>query len=160
MAGQQTALYRLFGAENVLLYVGITTNPASRWREHANIKTWWPLVARREVEWHDNRADALAAEAAAICDENPMYNILRRPYRPFGRLVPTAHSTRSGDVACVSIQSARQQLRDHVDAAREDGQHTVIERHGRPVAVLVPVIWYVSKGGDPREPLPEIPAED
>ena len=49
--------------------------------------------------------------------------------------------------------------RRYVDAAREDGQHTVIERYGRPAAVLVPVTWYISKGGDPREPLPDLTAE-
>lgn len=54
------------------------------------------------------------------------------------------------------MQDARDNLRRYIDAAREDGQHTVIERYGRPAAVLVPVAWYISKGGDPREPLPEI----
>lgn len=54
------------------------------------------------------------------------------------------------------IQDARNRLRTYVDAAAADGQHTVIERHGRPVAVLVPIPWYVAKGGDPRETLPQI----
>lgn len=53
-----------------------------------------------------------------------------------------------------NIQAARDGLRSYVDAATESGQHTVIERYGRPVAVLVPIPWYVAKGGDPRGPLP------
>ncbi len=61
-------------------------------------------------------------------------------------------------VVTTGIQNARDKLRQFVDAAAEDGQHTVIERHGRPVAILVPVAWYISKGGDPREPLSEIAA--
>lgn len=57
------------------------------------------------------------------------------------------------------IQDARDKLRSYVDAALGDKQHTVIERHGKAVAVLVPVSWYISKGGDPREPLPQIASE-
>lgn len=63
-------------------------------------------------------------------------------------------------VVTTGIQEARDKLRHFVDGALERGEHTVIERHGRPVAVLVPVTWYISKGGDPREPLPEISLED
>lgn len=37
----------------------------------------------------------------------------------------------------VGVQLARQNLRDYIDAALLEGQRTVIERHGRPVAVLV-----------------------
>jgi PHD/YefM family antitoxin component YafN of YafNO toxin-antitoxin module len=59
-------------------------------------------------------------------------------------------------VVITNIQSARDGLRTLVDAAVEEGQHTVLERYGRPVAVLVPVSWYISKGGDPREPLPTV----
>ena len=62
----------------------------------------------------------------------------------------------SANVVTTGIQDARDNLRAYVDAAvSNDRQHTVIERRGRPVAVLVPVGWYVSKGGDPRGPLPE-----
>jgi prevent-host-death family protein len=39
----------------------------------------------------------------------------------------------------VGVQKAREGLRDYIDAALLDGQRTVIERHGKPVAVLVPV---------------------
>lgn len=54
------------------------------------------------------------------------------------------------------VQEARQNLRQFIDAAANDQQHTVIERRGKPVAVLVPVGWYIAKGGDPREPLEQI----
>jgi prevent-host-death family protein len=62
-------------------------------------------------------------------------------------------------VVTTGIQDARDNLRAYVDAAAEARQHTVIERRGRPLAVLVPVGWYVAKGGDPRGPLPEIDDE-
>lgn len=62
-------------------------------------------------------------------------------------------------VVTTGIQDARDKLRTYVDAARDEKQHTVIERHGKPLAVLVPVAWYISKGGDPREPLEELTTE-
>lgn len=39
----------------------------------------------------------------------------------------------------IGVQEARQNLRDFVDAALVDSQRTIIQRHGKPVAVLVPV---------------------
>lgn len=63
---------------------------------------------------------------------------------------------RGEKVVTSGIQEARDKLRSLVDAATSEGQHTVIERYGKPVAVLVPVNWYISKGGDPRESLEQI----
>ena len=62
-------------------------------------------------------------------------------------------------VVTTGIQDARDKLRTYVDAALAERQHTVIERHGKPVAVLVPVGWYISKGGDPRESLAQLSEE-
>lgn len=59
-------------------------------------------------------------------------------------------------VVTTGMQEARQNLKRFVDAAADDDQHTVIERHGTPVAVLVPVSWYIEAGGDPRPPLDQL----
>lgn len=48
----------------------------------------------------------------------------------------------------VGVQQAREQIRSLIDAALEQGQHTIITRSGRPVAVLVPHQWYAEQ----REP--------
>ncbi|MEU7278663.1 type II toxin-antitoxin system Phd/YefM family antitoxin [Streptomyces sp. NPDC045431] len=45
-------------------------------------------------------------------------------------------------IETVGVQQARDRLRDHIDAAVEDDQITVITRHGKQVAVLVPAEWY------------------
>lgn len=42
----------------------------------------------------------------------------------------------------LGVQQAREGLRGRIDAALEKGEHTVITRNGRPVAVLVPFSWY------------------
>jgi hypothetical protein len=71
----ETALYRFFAADGSLLYVGITGNTTQRWAAHASEKPWWPEVARKTVEWFDDRATAEANERIAIGIEMPRYNV-------------------------------------------------------------------------------------
>jgi predicted GIY-YIG superfamily endonuclease len=77
--GQRTALYRLYDADDVLLYVGITKNTVQRWSQHSKTKPWWRKVAKREVTWFDSRPDALLAEHRAIVAEHPLHNSLHDP---------------------------------------------------------------------------------
>jgi len=87
---RRTALYRLFDADDSLLYVGIAFDPDSRMNAHRTTKTWWPQVARSTVEWHETRLAALTAEAHAIESEKPACNRLgvdlaqRAPKLPSG----------------------------------------------------------------------------
>lgn len=69
-----TALYRLFDAEDVLLYVGITTTPGVRMGQHADTKPWWPEVAKKTMTWYSSRREACNAEATAIDAEKPKHN--------------------------------------------------------------------------------------
>lgn len=70
-----TALYRLYDASNALLYIGISTNPKSRFTQHSFSKPWWSSVTRTRVSWLEvTRQEALAIEAAAIRDEGPVHN--------------------------------------------------------------------------------------
>lgn len=70
------ALYRFYDSENALLYIGITFDPGSRWRKHADDKPWWQRVARIEIETHPDRETVLAAERAAIDAEQPIFNVV------------------------------------------------------------------------------------
>lgn len=77
---ERTALYRLFDADDRLLYVGITGNPKRRWQQHALYSDeWWPQVASKTVAWLDSRSEAEAAEKRVIQTEGPLYN---RAYVP------------------------------------------------------------------------------
>lgn len=71
----RTALYRLLAANGRLLYVGIAANPDSRWGQHSTNQQWWNDVADRKIEWFPTRAEAAAAEVAAIKSERPLHNI-------------------------------------------------------------------------------------
>lgn len=72
---QGTALYRLHDAEGNLLYVGITTNPKTRFASHATYKPWWGQVALKDVTWLPGTwRDALKIEADVIRQEKPRFN--------------------------------------------------------------------------------------
>lgn len=69
-----TTLYRLFGVEDELLYVGVSANIGQRFENHASEKDWWSHVHHITVAHFPDRSDALAAEKMAIRDEGPLYN--------------------------------------------------------------------------------------
>jgi predicted GIY-YIG superfamily endonuclease len=71
----QTALYRIWGDEGLLLYIGISNNFGTRWKEHAKRQPWWDEMRRLTADaWYDSRPEAEAAEEAAIKAEKPKYN--------------------------------------------------------------------------------------
>ena len=71
-----TALYRFYAAGDVRLYIGITDHLRSRFAQHAKTQPWWPEVVRKTVVWYPTRAEAAAAELAAIDREKPVHNIV------------------------------------------------------------------------------------
>ncbi len=85
-----TALYRFYDEAGDLLYVGITLNPGSRFKQHSHDKPWWANVRRIELETHPTRAAALAAETAAILSEGPRHNIVHNRPRSTAKVRSTA----------------------------------------------------------------------
>lgn len=71
----RTALYRIRGEEDVLLYIGITNGVPFRWNSHQTVQPWWDELRSLTVEWHGTRAEAEEAEKAAIGAEQPKYNV-------------------------------------------------------------------------------------
>jgi hypothetical protein len=67
-------LYRHWDAEGKLLYVGVTTSPRARTRQHLKDSRWIDLSVEMTVEPHPSRAAAEEAEAAAITSERPLFN--------------------------------------------------------------------------------------
>lgn len=74
----ETCVYRIYDANDVLLYVGITNNLTIRWSEHGS-KPWWRTEAHRyDVRWYPSRDVAKALEKQAIISECPKYNEVHR----------------------------------------------------------------------------------
>lgn len=74
-------LYRVFGADGVLLYVGCTMVPGQRFSQHQSQTEWWDEVKRIDVEQFVSRDLAQLAEGVAIRAEEPRYNVIA-PGRP------------------------------------------------------------------------------
>lgn len=132
----RTALYRFYDEGGALLYVGITANLEARWIEHERVQTWWPLVAKKTVEWFDTRPPARAAELQAIKDERPVHNINSSPWAPGPRELTTEERT---------VGQLRANLTEHIARARHLKETVfVVDRTKgrRRVAALVPIEFY------------------
>jgi DNA-directed RNA polymerase specialized sigma24 family protein len=70
----RSAVYRVFGDGERLLYVGSSERPRQRWHEHRSRTVWWPLAKAYSLTWFEDRATAYAAEAQAIASELPEFN--------------------------------------------------------------------------------------
>lgn len=73
-------LYRHFNSESLLIYVGITSDPAKRLRAHQSRSQWWAEVADggyTTYETFDSREELILAEKDAIASERPRDNIQR-----------------------------------------------------------------------------------
>ncbi|WP_203823100.1 GIY-YIG nuclease family protein, partial [Paractinoplanes ferrugineus] len=74
-------LYRLFDRTDTLLYIGITNDPKTRFKNHSKLKEWWQDVdpSKTRIDFHATRDAALTAEAKAIKVELPLYNDHHNP---------------------------------------------------------------------------------
>ncbi|RSN12849.1 hypothetical protein DMB42_11770 [Nonomuraea sp. WAC 01424] len=120
---ERTALYRLYDAADELLYVGITTDTAVRWQAHSTTK-WWPQVARKAVQWYATRAEAAAAEIAAIKTERPAHNRAHADYHP-----PLG----------TSVRDLRARFADVINDAAAYDTITYVTSRGRRIAAVVSV---------------------
>ena len=74
MSTKVFVLYRMFDAQDNLLYVGITNNPPSRFSGHRNAQRWWGQVATIRLATYPSRDALRTAEREAIIAEEPLYN--------------------------------------------------------------------------------------
>jgi predicted GIY-YIG superfamily endonuclease len=68
-------LYRLFDAEDTLIYVGISLDEYARFAQHRRAARWWGEVDHYTAEPFPTRKQARQAELATIREERPRYNI-------------------------------------------------------------------------------------
>lgn len=83
-----TTLYRLFDANDRLLYIGIAERWTGRLAQHHADKTWFGDVARLTIEHHPDHTAALEAEAAAIRSERPEHNVMHNGQRSTSEQAP------------------------------------------------------------------------
>ncbi len=91
------AAYRLYDSERRLLYVGTTTDPSRRLREHT-ARSWSESIATVTLEWYQDLVGASEAEMRAIKSEKPIHNVLGNDPREDRRALRNDawHGTRTG----------------------------------------------------------------
>lgn len=110
----RTALYRHFDAVGALLYVGISLSAVQRLAQHRQTAHWFDRIARIEIEWHDSREEALAAEISAISCEKPPCNV-QHAQRPPADEEETFPSQRGLSCDTYAVE--------HLPTGRRDGNY-------------------------------------
>ena len=75
MSRKVNALYRIFDADDELLYVGITNNPRGRAMDHVRLKPWARRISYITFEHFRSRDELVAAERKAVAGECPTFNV-------------------------------------------------------------------------------------
>jgi predicted GIY-YIG superfamily endonuclease len=126
---KRTALYRLYNANDELLYIGIAFNLTQRYNQHRKTKAWWPEVTRKEICWYETRIVADREERMAIIAEHPRYNIagvkdpLKVPDLPKPPRVPNPNEAqlrsrlRQAARAAARAAAAKERTRAHLREA-------------------------------------------
>lgn len=131
---RRTGVYRFFGFDGLLLYVGVSHDPHSRWAFHRLSRDKWAMIDhdRTTIEWFDDRPTAEAAERAAIGSEDPLWNC-RGSNTPGDRLELERHVM------------SRHALSIPDDLWEELGQVVGVNRRSQLIRDLV--AWHIGKPG-------------
>ena len=150
----RAALYRLYGEGGALLYIGISHQPEVRFVQHSKLKEWWPRVARREVEWFDDRPAAAKAEEIAVRSEDPEFN---RTYSSRINRRTIRDVVAEDGVREISLALARAKLSDVVRTVAHRDEPAALLNHGRRYAMVISMDFYeraLEALGETRELVP------
>lgn len=109
-------VYRLYDAQDRLLYIGVTGNPKKRMQQHAREKKWWGEVSRTAVQCFDTREESEAAEAEAIASEGPVYNRRNLTEEQRVALAARVKKTSGGSVRAAELLIEKDLIIDHLRA--------------------------------------------
>jgi len=128
LASERTAVYRIRGEGETLLYIGVTNSVQFRWNGHQAVQPWWDELRSLTVKWYPSRDAALAAEKAAILAEQPKYNVTylkpgrlerqqKRPARPPVELDAVAVDPRDDDEDLLTLEDVAKMIRGNTSTA-------------------------------------------
>lgn len=122
-------LYRFFDIDEVLLYVGITNNPARRWAKHEKDKSWWLEVTDIQLEHFNSREEVEKAEIEAIKNEKPLYNI--KHSLGVGSFGPKPRVCSCGSTAVVVYVHTGEAMKFHMDYAEWEKKFELVGPDGQ-----------------------------
>lgn len=82
-----TSIYRVWDADGVLLYIGISNDWFRRLNQHA-IAPWWQDMAAFHSDLIPEGEDPREVERLAIQSEHPFYNVMWAVPRPAEMPIP------------------------------------------------------------------------
>ena len=118
---RETELYRHYDKEGDLLYVGIAYATVHRLAAHRYGSGWFRDIEIVTIERFHSRAQAMEAEAAAIKDEKPRFNVIHADDMLEDTLQPERIADADGrKVTYIRFSDEERALLQK--AAREEGQ--------------------------------------
>lgn len=80
---RQHFVYYIYGADGRCLYIGCSSHPERRWRQHrTNHPGLAEMAAKFQKRGPYTRAVARRVELEAICDQTPLFNLKSIDYTP------------------------------------------------------------------------------
>lgn len=81
-------LYRHFGADDLLLYVGISLSTVSRLAQHRTQSGWFHKIVKITIENFRTISEARFSEKSAIKKEKPIYNFMHNSQKKIKKETP------------------------------------------------------------------------
>lgn len=116
------SLYRLYDADDQLLYVGVAHSFLGRLRQHEDGQPWWNEAVRVTVEHYGSSAQALEAERVAIQTDRPRYNVFHnRSYAGPKRKLGRPPLSENGETVRIAIRLSPDLKRRFEEKCRANG---------------------------------------
>jgi hypothetical protein len=124
-APEVTELYRFYDEGECLLYVGISFSAVARMASHKCEKIWFRQVTKITIERYATRQDALDAEATAIREERPAWNVSGTASNP------NSFKNKPKRLRQVDVETVRDNLPSSVVIALEILNHPLLKKKAR-----------------------------
>lgn len=101
------AVYRIFDDVDLLVYIGLSQQPAGRVACHRSSAPWRAQICRWTEEWYADRHEAAKAEQAAIDAELSYCGMTTDLYREISAICRSAPDDKAH-----AVRAAREQYRE------------------------------------------------
>lgn len=75
VAPHETSVYRFYGEQEQLLYIGVSWAPFKRWAYHRRNAAWFSRAQVVQVDVYRSRRTALRIEREGIREQAPAFNV-------------------------------------------------------------------------------------
>jgi hypothetical protein len=124
----QHTVYRFYGADDALLYIGVTADWETRYAAHRTGTAWYPEVARHDLDTFKTDAEAREYETLLIARLAPRYN-----QRPGGGGRRTTEPDQHRGRSIFTLSPVVLRLLDQETARTGQSKSAIVERALRQI---------------------------